>query len=70
MKAIIITESDCVALMNAISLKALQQANMIREADLKDATPEFIANTFHRAFIFVVFNWLKEQGAGVSAPPG
>jgi len=59
MRAIIISDSDARALLDKLELTAFKHKNIIR------ADPEHPASVsdIHRAFHYIVTQWLQEQGA-------
>jgi hypothetical protein len=61
-KAIIITDSDSMALLDRLELVALRNAGHYRGMDQPAPTPEQIAHA-HRVFHYVVTRWLQEMGA-------
>ena len=59
MRAIIISDADAKALLDKLELTYLKSGNVMRENGNKPATTA----DMHRAFHYVVVNWLREQGA-------
>jgi hypothetical protein len=57
MKAIIIDDKDCDALLDRLELTMLRKANVLQ----KETDPVSI-DQMHRSFHFVVTRWLQEQG--------
>ncbi len=61
MKAIIIEDKDCKALLDKLKLQSMNDSNVMRRNPDSPATLEEV----HRAFVFVVVRWLQEQGASL-----
>ena len=56
MKVIIISDKDCVALLDQLELKSLKANNIMPEKPMS-------VGDIHRAFHYVVVQWLQAQGA-------
>jgi hypothetical protein len=59
MKAIIITDQDAKALLDQLELASLKENNIMR----RDPTNPPSVEEIHRAFHYVVYGWLRDQGA-------
>ena len=67
MKAIIIQDSDASNLLDLLKLETFSDPQMLANIDVWEAIPknqqQFILNSIHRKFHYIVCRWLQEQGA-------
>jgi len=59
MRAIIIEDKDAQALMDKLKLGSMQEGNVLR---FRDSNEPATLKEVHGAFVYVVVQWLQDQG--------
>ena len=63
MKAIIISDEEAKSLISSLTIQSMRDCNIW--GDKENQTEDQIKNSIHRAFHYVVVQWLQKMGANL-----
>ena len=65
MRAIIIDDKDCTALLDSLKLESFQENTQFISVEIREKFPnemKIIRQELHRKFHYIVCRWLQDQG--------
>lgn len=66
MRAVICEEKDGITLLESLELQRMKQANVLTRLNPEDPADQATVQSVHRAFHYVVVQWLQDQGFKVT----